>query len=508
MPSSTEKQRKFMGADLQRAREGKKTKTGMSEDQLSDFASKPLAKSISERLGDIEKALAPDATPKDFDAKKAGTSAREQRDRQAAQHVKWAKKIDEREGVERPAGYKYKLPVEMRNSPKVEKGEIPTCKCGSKDLRHDAKAGETHCGECKRTFNDKVKKEDYSRVHTAYREMDKHVPDAKHNKKILSRLKDIESKVGKKRPDYKEGGRGNYDEATYDKMKKAEDEGIDMMPWLKKHPEAIPHVMRAMKVAPADKKLDAKQEGSHFKGEDQGHSTPRGYPPVKKADWRNGDPKSFGPTVEELERMPQSKHPKWARHGGESGDYIHPKKVKKSFSERIDEIEKAHTQTCKCGSRNITHNKSTQKTTCHECGRTFDDNAVKKIGGSMAEKRFYSGVGRPAGSKNYGNNFQPFTPLDEAKAAAFRRFKAKQSAENTKMNVAEKPASEMTKSLLERLADIEKAVGNSGKDNIKTKGEEPRKTHFCPKCRTMFAGGNEAYAPCPKHPFVMGYRKY
>lgn len=40
MPSKTEKQRKFMGAELAREREGKKTKTGMSEAQLRDFAKK------------------------------------------------------------------------------------------------------------------------------------------------------------------------------------------------------------------------------------------------------------------------------------------------------------------------------------------------------------------------------------------------------------------------------------------------------------------------------------
>ena len=39
-PSSTEKQRKFMGADLARKRAGKKTKTGMNEGQLEDYASK------------------------------------------------------------------------------------------------------------------------------------------------------------------------------------------------------------------------------------------------------------------------------------------------------------------------------------------------------------------------------------------------------------------------------------------------------------------------------------
>ena len=40
MPSNTEKQRRFMGAELARKREGKKTKTGMSDAQLRDFANK------------------------------------------------------------------------------------------------------------------------------------------------------------------------------------------------------------------------------------------------------------------------------------------------------------------------------------------------------------------------------------------------------------------------------------------------------------------------------------
>lgn len=40
MPSVSEKQRKFMGAELGRKRAGKKTKTGMSDKQLSEFASK------------------------------------------------------------------------------------------------------------------------------------------------------------------------------------------------------------------------------------------------------------------------------------------------------------------------------------------------------------------------------------------------------------------------------------------------------------------------------------
>jgi len=38
MPSVSERQRRFMGAELGRKRHGKSTKTGMSEQQLRDFA--------------------------------------------------------------------------------------------------------------------------------------------------------------------------------------------------------------------------------------------------------------------------------------------------------------------------------------------------------------------------------------------------------------------------------------------------------------------------------------
>jgi hypothetical protein len=41
MPAKTEKQRRFMGAELERKREGKKTRTGMSESELEKMASKP-----------------------------------------------------------------------------------------------------------------------------------------------------------------------------------------------------------------------------------------------------------------------------------------------------------------------------------------------------------------------------------------------------------------------------------------------------------------------------------
>jgi hypothetical protein len=40
MPAKTEKQRKFMGAELARKRAGKKTRTDMSEKELEKYASK------------------------------------------------------------------------------------------------------------------------------------------------------------------------------------------------------------------------------------------------------------------------------------------------------------------------------------------------------------------------------------------------------------------------------------------------------------------------------------
>jgi hypothetical protein len=44
MPAVSEKQRRFMGAELGRKRKGKKTVTGMSEQKLSEFAKKPRSK--------------------------------------------------------------------------------------------------------------------------------------------------------------------------------------------------------------------------------------------------------------------------------------------------------------------------------------------------------------------------------------------------------------------------------------------------------------------------------
>jgi len=44
MPAKTEKQRRFFGAELARKREGRKTKTGLPEKKLREFASKPARK--------------------------------------------------------------------------------------------------------------------------------------------------------------------------------------------------------------------------------------------------------------------------------------------------------------------------------------------------------------------------------------------------------------------------------------------------------------------------------
>lgn len=44
MPAESERQRRFMGAELARKRKGESTETGMSEGQLRDFARKPKKK--------------------------------------------------------------------------------------------------------------------------------------------------------------------------------------------------------------------------------------------------------------------------------------------------------------------------------------------------------------------------------------------------------------------------------------------------------------------------------
>lgn len=44
MPAESEKQRRFMGADLGRAKAGEPTRTGMGASQLREFARKPVRK--------------------------------------------------------------------------------------------------------------------------------------------------------------------------------------------------------------------------------------------------------------------------------------------------------------------------------------------------------------------------------------------------------------------------------------------------------------------------------
>lgn len=49
MPPKSRKQAGLMGADLARAREGKPTKTGMSESQLSEYLSGSHVKKLPEK---------------------------------------------------------------------------------------------------------------------------------------------------------------------------------------------------------------------------------------------------------------------------------------------------------------------------------------------------------------------------------------------------------------------------------------------------------------------------
>jgi len=50
VPAKSKVQQELMGADLARARAGKKTRTGMSEKQLEDFAS-TKRKGLPKRIG-------------------------------------------------------------------------------------------------------------------------------------------------------------------------------------------------------------------------------------------------------------------------------------------------------------------------------------------------------------------------------------------------------------------------------------------------------------------------
>jgi hypothetical protein len=49
MPSTSEKQRRFMGMELGKLRKGQKTDVKMSESDLEDFARKPIARSTSRK---------------------------------------------------------------------------------------------------------------------------------------------------------------------------------------------------------------------------------------------------------------------------------------------------------------------------------------------------------------------------------------------------------------------------------------------------------------------------
>ena len=51
MPAVSERQRRFMGAELARLRAGKRTRTGMSEQQLREFASKVEGRRRAHRRG-------------------------------------------------------------------------------------------------------------------------------------------------------------------------------------------------------------------------------------------------------------------------------------------------------------------------------------------------------------------------------------------------------------------------------------------------------------------------
>ena len=51
MPAKSEKQRKFIGAEIARKRSGKKTRTKMSAKQISDFAKKHMKKGMPKKSG-------------------------------------------------------------------------------------------------------------------------------------------------------------------------------------------------------------------------------------------------------------------------------------------------------------------------------------------------------------------------------------------------------------------------------------------------------------------------
>jgi len=59
MPSVSDKQQRFMGAELARKRKGKKTRTRMSEKQLKEYATKAEAGYVSDSAEKIAQGLAP-----------------------------------------------------------------------------------------------------------------------------------------------------------------------------------------------------------------------------------------------------------------------------------------------------------------------------------------------------------------------------------------------------------------------------------------------------------------
>lgn len=55
MPAKSEKQRRFMGAELARVRAGKRTRTGMKESQLKEFATMEHGKHKKEMKATMKK---------------------------------------------------------------------------------------------------------------------------------------------------------------------------------------------------------------------------------------------------------------------------------------------------------------------------------------------------------------------------------------------------------------------------------------------------------------------
>ena len=49
-PAASKSQQRFFGADLQRKREGKKTRTALSEAKLEEMATKPKGKALPEKV--------------------------------------------------------------------------------------------------------------------------------------------------------------------------------------------------------------------------------------------------------------------------------------------------------------------------------------------------------------------------------------------------------------------------------------------------------------------------